>query len=65
MRQVSALNQRLSEIARLGFKRCVIPAGGKEKAAEIDGLEIIRVKNVSQAIAAVLGKEKQDRSREA
>ena len=61
LRQVSALNQRLSEIARLGFKHCIIPAGGKEKAAEIDGLEIIRVKNVSQAIAAALGKGKAGR----
>ncbi len=62
LRQVSALNQRLSEIARLGFKRCIIPAGGKEKAAEIDGLEIIRVRNVSQAIAAALGRERQKTS---
>ncbi|MCR5135547.1 MAG: DNA repair protein RadA [Oscillospiraceae bacterium] len=58
LRQVSALNQRLSEIARLGFRRCVIPSGGKEKAAEIEGLEVIKVKNISQAIAAVLGKQK-------
>ncbi len=62
LRQVSALNQRLSEIARLGFKRCIIPAGGKEKAAEIDGLEIIRVRNVSQAIAAAIGRERQKTS---
>ena len=59
LRQVSALNQRLSEIARLGFRRCVIPAGGKEKANDFSGLEIIPVKTVSQAIAAVLGKRKE------
>ena len=56
LRQVSSLNQRLSEIARLGFRRCVIPSGGKEKLELIHGLELIPVKNISQAISAVLGK---------
>lgn len=55
LRQVSALNQRLSEISRLGFRRCIIPHGGKEQVYEVNGLEIIRAKNISQAIAAVLG----------
>ena len=58
LRQVTALNQRLSEIARLGFKRCVIPASGRERAEQIPGLEIIPVNNVSQAIAAVLGRNR-------
>ena len=56
LRQVSALNQRLSEIARLGFKRCMIPAGGRERAEQIPGLQLIPVKNVRQAISGVLGK---------
>ena len=56
LRQVSALNQRLSEIARLGFKRCIIPAGGREHAEQIPGLQLIPVKNVRQAITVVLGK---------
>ena len=59
LRQVSALNQRLSEIARLGFKRCMIPAGGRERAEQIPGLQLIPVKNVRQAISGVLGKEHQ------
>ena len=56
LRQVSALNQRLSEIARLGFKRCMFPAGGRERAEQIPGLQLIPVKNVRQAISVVLGK---------
>ena len=56
LRQVSALNQRLTEIARLGFKRCMIPAGGRERAEQIPGLQLIPVKNVRQAISVVLGK---------
>ena len=59
LRQVSALNQRLSEIARLGFKRCIIPAGGRERAEQIPGLQLIPVKNVRQAISIVLGKRQE------
>ena len=56
LRQVSALNQRLSEIARLGFRRCVIPRSGMEHADSITGLTLIPVKHVGEAIAVVLGK---------
>ena len=57
LRSVSALNQRLSEIARLGFRRCVIPANGREEVRQFPGLKLIRVKNISEAIAAVLARE--------
>ena len=60
LRQVSALNQRLSEIARLGFKRCIIPYSGRERAEQISNLELIPVKNIRQAIITVLGKGKQN-----
>ena len=60
LRQVSSLNQRLSEICRLGFKKCVIPAGGRESPRVPEGFTLIPVKNISQAIAAVLGKKRQD-----
>ena len=58
LRPVRAINQRLSEVARLGFRRCVIPSGSKEKTDEIEGLEIISVKNISQAISIILGKNR-------
>ena len=54
IRSVSALNQRLSEISRLGFKRCVIPSYVKNEIGSYTGLELIPVKSVNQAIAAVL-----------
>ncbi len=57
LRQVSALNQRLSEIARLGFKRCIIPYSGKEKALNYSGLEIIPAKTIRSAISIILGKK--------
>jgi DNA repair protein RadA/Sms len=53
VRSVSALEQRLSEIARLGFKRCVIPAHVRGEVRTPAGLTVIPVKNVREAIAAV------------
>ena len=58
IRSVSALNQRLSEIHRLGFKRCVIPAHVRDELGSYDGLELISVKSISEAIAAVLPRHK-------
>ena len=57
IRSVSAINQRLSEIARLGFQRCVIPAHVKGEIKKFTGLEIIPVKNVYDAIRIVLKKQ--------
>ena len=54
IRSVSHLNQRLSEIARLGFKKCLIPRGGAEKTVIPDGLTVYRVKNLAEAIEMAL-----------
>lgn len=54
IRSVSNLNQRLAEIARLGFRRCVIPAHIRGDIRAPEGLELISVRNIRAAIAAVL-----------
>ena len=56
IRSVSVINQRLSEISRLGFRRCVIPAHVKDELKQIEGLKLIPVRNVAEALAAVLKK---------
>lgn len=56
IRSVSALNQRISEISRLGFSRCVIPAHIRDEVKSFDNMRLIPVKNVREAIRAVLGK---------
>jgi DNA repair protein RadA/Sms len=53
IRSVSHLNQRLSEIQRMGFKRCLIPRHIKADLKTHDGLEIIKVKNIREAIIHV------------
>ena len=57
IRSVSSLNKRLSEISRLGFKRCVVPAHGREDLGSFSGLTLIPVRNISEAIAAVLARQ--------
>ena len=49
VRPVSQIELRLQEAARLGFKRAVVPALTKLK--EVDGLELVRVKRLDQALA--------------
>ena len=65
IRSVSALNQRLTEVARLGFQRCVIPAHVRGEVKRIEGLEIVSVRNVREAVRAVLneGQERQQPTR--
>ena len=54
VRAVSHLSLRLSEIARLGFHRCVIPRSGTETLVAPKDLELIRVRNVREAIEFAL-----------
>lgn len=54
IRSVSMINQRLSEIARLGFRRCVVPSHMRDEIKKPDGLELIPVKTIREAILTVL-----------
>ena len=54
LRSVSALGQRLSEVRRLGFTQCLIPARNSAKLTEPEGLQLIRVRNIREALTAVL-----------
>ncbi len=53
IRAVGQLSQRLSEIRRLGFTQCVVPRNARELHAP-EGLELLRVRNVREAIAVAL-----------
>ena len=54
IRGVSHMNQRLAEVARLGFKKCIIPKFGSEKLEIPRGLEVLRVWNLAEAIEIAL-----------
>ena len=54
IRAVSNLSQRLSEVHRLGFTRCIIPKQGTTQIEPPKGLELIRVRNIREAIEFTL-----------
>lgn len=54
LRAASALNQRLSEVQRLGFTKCLIPKRAQNKISIPEGLDVIPVGNIREALAAVL-----------
>lgn len=55
LRSVSALNQRLSEVRRLGFTKCLVPQNrGREHTTPPAGLQLIPVKNIREALAVLL-----------
>ena len=55
IRAVSGMEQRLSEVKRLGFECCIVPKLKKERRAVPNGLELIEVKTIQEALAAVIG----------
>ena len=54
IRSVQAIDQRLAEIARLGFTTCVVPAHCRGELQAPKGLSLIRANTLRQAIDAVL-----------
>ena len=54
LRAVSGAQQRLSEIRRMGFSRCVLPKQNAKDLIAPEGLELIPAKNIREAIAAAL-----------
>ena len=54
IRAVTGLQQRLSEASRTGFKTCIIPLHGTGNLTAPDGMELLRVRNIREAIELVL-----------
>ena len=58
LRSVNAMNQRLSEISRLGFERCVVPRQDGIELQVPKTLKLIPACSIGEAIAPVLGGKK-------
>lgn len=57
VRAVSQLAARVAECKRLGFDKCVVPAQNlRHNQVNIDGIEVIGVKNIGETFKAVFGK---------
>ena len=53
VRSVTMAEQRVREAKKLGFTTVILPAGCKKQAARVEGIELIPVKNVREAIQAI------------
>ena len=51
LRSVNALGQRLSEVHRLGFTKCLVPQRTGAKLEVPEGLQLIKVRNIREALA--------------
>jgi DNA repair protein RadA/Sms len=54
LRSVSRLETRLAEAAKLGFERAVVPAAAVKGARVPDGLKVVGVKGLGEALEVVL-----------
>ncbi len=54
IRSVSHMNQRLAEVHRLGFKKCIIPRNSSEKLEIPEGLTVYKVRNLREAIETAM-----------
>lgn len=51
IRSVDRLEQRLTELRRLGFTQCIIPRSGTYDIMAPEGLQLLRAKNIREALA--------------
>jgi DNA repair protein RadA/Sms len=54
LRAVAGLERRLREAARLGFERAIVPRPARSALPTIDGLDVIAVATLGDAIAAAI-----------
>ena len=50
VRSVSHLEQRLTEVQRLGFSKCIVPSHRVSDIRPLSGLELLPVKNITDAL---------------
>ena len=49
VRAVSNVQQRVMEAKKLGFKRCILPAVSVKSLKDVEGIELVGVKNIKEA----------------
>jgi DNA repair protein RadA/Sms len=58
LRSVTRLETRLNEVARLGFRRCIIPNAKGHHIPHVEGLKVISASSLAEAIGAALDGER-------
>ena len=54
IRSVAHLDRRLSEAARLGFRRCIVPAGNATQGSSKRGLDLLPAVTLRDAVRMAL-----------
>ena len=54
VRSVSMAEQRVREARRLGFDAVILPEACRKQASQVEGIRLTGVKNVREAIRAIL-----------
>jgi DNA repair protein RadA/Sms len=54
LRAVGQLSKRLNEAAKLGFKRCLVPKSFRRQEISSDGIEVIGVRSLREALQVAL-----------
>lgn len=55
LRTISFMDKRIKEAAKLGFKKAVIPKANLKGLDKVEGIKVIGVSNIEEALDAVLG----------
>jgi DNA repair protein RadA/Sms len=50
VRAISQAETRVSEIQKMGFKKCLLPESNLKRMAGIDKIELAGIKNISEAM---------------
>jgi len=50
VRAIGQIDSRVAEAGKMGFKRCVVPAGNFKRIRGIDGIKVSGIKTVSEAV---------------
>ena len=62
LRTVPQLERRLNEVARLGFRRCLVPKAGSKGVPAPEGIEVIPSGNLREAVGVGLVRKKDEGS---
>jgi DNA repair protein RadA/Sms len=55
MRSVAQLDARLKEAAKLGFRRAIVPAGGRRSSGEAKSLQVTPARSLQEALTLAFG----------
>jgi DNA repair protein RadA/Sms len=62
LRSVSGMEQRLAEVRRLGFQKCIVPLRSKGPMKLPQGLTVVEANTIRDALSSALGPSGREKS---